>query len=147
MPDENPAMKQQLQMKRAIRRAIRRDILLPSILAFALIIILTVIALVSTRSAPIANIFMTLFLLCPLVLCMLPVYLVLMVLIVMMGRANTAVGKGLFHASTITSTAGDRVTSALERAARVTVGWNSRFAFIDRIASRIFDQPQGEDDK
>lgn len=147
MPDENPAVKQQKQMKRALRRAIRRDVLLPAFLAFALIILLTAIALVSSRSAPIANIFMMLFLLCPLVLCMLPVYLILMVLIAMMGRANIAVGKGLQGASTVTSNAGDRVTDVLERAARVTVGWNSRFAFIDRIASRIFDQPQGEDDK
>ena len=72
------------------RRAVRREIILPFVGGLLLIIVLVVIAAVEgeTPTSGVANTMLTVLILCPMALCLLPIYLLLVVAVVGMNRAH-----------------------------------------------------------
>lgn len=127
------------QRRQRHRRNVLLAIVLPFIGGFLVIVTLTAVAIASGRSATIADIFLTLVVLCPVAVCMLPVYFLLVVLISLMGRANQSASKGLQRLNGLVDGAGIRAVGATNRLAGLTIRWNSAFAYLDKFLFRLFD--------
>lgn len=150
MPDEKTFAEQANQRRKRHRRSVRTGIILPFVGTLLLLVVLTASALISGRAATIADMFLTILVLCPLAICLLPVYLVMVILIGLMGQANQSASKGLVRVGSLLDNLEGRVPALAEQAAQVTIRWNSAFAFLDKIAFRLFDpvepKPEAEDE-
>jgi high-affinity K+ transport system ATPase subunit B len=135
--------------QRAHRRAVRREILLPFAGGLILIVVLVVIAASqgATPTSGVANTMLTLLVLCPLALCLIPLYLLLVLAVVGMNRAHNGIAKPLRALENTTFTLRDRTYSISDRLARASINLNARFAPLDRLIFSYFDRPaQNEDD-
>lgn len=119
------------------RRQTRLGIYLPFAGGILLLVLLMVIAANQggARIAVIGDIMLTLFLLCPLVICMFPIYLLVVFVVVGMNRAHDKTAQVLTRAEDLTVKLRDRTYSVTDRAARASINLNSRFAFIDRLST------------
>jgi hypothetical protein len=130
------------------RRAVRREIVLPFAGGVLLLVILMVIAILSGKT-PISGIsttLLTVLVLCPFALCLIPVYLVLVVMVVGMNRVHDNVGRPLRRLENLTIMVRDRTYSISDRAARVSINLNAKFAPLDRTIFSLFDRPQPQDE-
>jgi hypothetical protein len=135
--------------QQAHRRAVRREILLPFAGGLLLIVVLVVLA-ASQGAVPtsgVANTLLTVVILCPLALCMLPVYILLVVAVFGMNRVHDTIGKPLRALENLTITLRERTYGISDRAARTTINLNARFAPLDRMVFSYFDRdrPKNED--
>ena len=130
------------------RRAVRREILLPFVAGLILIIVLVVIAAVAgkTPASGVANTMLTVLILFPMALCLLPIYLLLVVAVVGMDRAYEAVAKPLRQLQDLSLKLRDRTYSLSDRAARTSINFNSRFALLDKLIFSVFDRPAHNED-
>ncbi|MDZ4771007.1 MAG: hypothetical protein SGJ24_17935 [Chloroflexota bacterium] len=125
--------------RRRSRRPFPWSIALPFGGGVAVIVVLVIVALISGRSAPVADIFLTLVILCPLVICMLPIYILFVVLIGLMTRANRGLNGGLRRVGKAVDSVEDGALALTGRAARWTIGLNSAFARYEKLAHRIIN--------
>lgn len=125
------------------RRAVRLGIYLPFAGAFLVILALTGVALAGGQAGTVANIFLTIAILCPLAICVLPIYVLFLALISLMGRANRASARGLPRLGDSLVNAEGRAADVVQRIAGYTIRWNSAFAFLDKVASRVYDSEAG----
>lgn len=125
------------------RRQTRLAIYLPFAGGVLLLVILMVIAANQggDRIATIGNFMLTLFVLCPLVICMFPLYLLMVLMVVGMNRAHTKTAGVLARAEDLTVKLRDRTYSLTDRAARTSINFNSRFAFLDKLSK--FERRKG----
>lgn len=121
------------------RRNVLLAIVLPFIGGFLVIVALSVAAIASGRSSTLADIFLTIVVLCPVAVCMLPIYFLLVILIGLMGRANQSAGRGLQRLNGLVDGVGIRAVGATNRVAGLSIRWNSAFAYLDKLLFRIFD--------
>ncbi len=130
------------------RRALRREILLPFAGGVILIVVLVIVAAVegATPTSGVANTMLTVLILCPMALCLLPVYLLLVLAVVGMNRAHDAIAKPLRQLEALTLTLRDRTHSLSDRAAQVTINLNARFAPLDKLLFSLFDRPAEDKD-
>ena len=119
------------------RRQTRWAIYLPFAGGLVLLLILMIVAANQggARIGVISDFFLTLFILCPLVLCMFPIYLLMVLMVVGMGRAHDKTAQGLTRIEDVTVKLRDRTYSLTDRAARASINVNSRFAFIDKLSN------------
>jgi preprotein translocase subunit SecG len=94
----------------------------------------------------IANLLLTVLILCPLALCLFPVYLLLMFMVIQLQRAHSAAAGGLSRLGHVSISMNSRVERILTRWTRRSIRFNSWFARLDRLAFGIFDRPQNETD-
>jgi hypothetical protein len=94
----------------------------------------------------IADILLTVLILCPLTLCLFPLYLVLVFLVVQMGRAHQAVGRGMARLNGVTVSARSRTERVADGWAKRSIRVNSVFAPLDRLIFSLFDPPQSRPD-
>lgn len=143
-------MDRQSSSQQVHRRAVRREILLPFAGGLILIVVLVVIAASqgATPTSGVANTMLTLLILCPLAICLLPVYLLLVLAVFGMNRAHNGVAKPLRALENTTISLKERTYSISDRMARTSINLNARFAPLDRLIFSYFDrpQPQNEDD-
>ncbi|MBL8131190.1 MAG: hypothetical protein JNL42_04975 [Anaerolineae bacterium] len=125
--------------RRQHRRAVRLGIILPMVLGFLLVLMLAAAAVALHQGSALADIFLTVAILCPMVICMLPIYLVLVILIGLMGRANDAAAGGLLRLSGLLGSVEGRIDPIIHAAAHLTIRWNSAFTLLDKLAFRVFD--------
>jgi len=125
------------------RRAVRMEILLPFLGGMILIIVLVVIAAVAgkTPTSGVANTMLTVLILCPMALCLLPIYLLLVMAIFGMNRAYDMIAKPLRQLQELSLKLRDRTYSLSDRAARTSINLNSRFAPLDKLIFSVFDRP------
>lgn len=131
------------------RRAVRREIVLPFLGGLLLIIVLMVVAFAAGRTpvSGVANTMLTILILCPMALCLFPIYLVLIVALVGMNRAHNSVAKPLRRLELLTISMRERSYAIADRMARQSINLNARFAPLDRLLFSAFDRPaQQEDD-
>jgi hypothetical protein len=131
------------------RRAVRREILLPFAGGILLIVVLVMIAALQgeTPTSGVSTTLLTVLILCPLALCLLPVYLLLVMAVVGMNRAHDGVARPLRRLENWTLALRERATSASDRLARESINWSARFAPLDKLLFSFFDRPaQNEDD-
>ncbi len=129
------------------RRAVRRGIYLPFIGGLLLIVVLVVVAAVEgqTPTSAISTTLLTVLVLCPLAICLLPIYLLLVMAVAGMNRAHTAIANPLQRLETLSLTLRDRTTSASDRLARASINFSTRFALLDKLVFSVFDRPQEDD--
>jgi len=131
------------------RRAVRREILLPFAGGILLIIVLMVIAIAagSTPTSGISTTMLTVLVLCPLAICLLPVYVLLAVAVAGMNKAHQGVARPLRALTAQSLALRQRTYSIADRMARTSINLNTRFAPLDRAVFSAFDRPaQQEDD-
>jgi hypothetical protein len=131
------------------RRAVRREIVLPFAGGLILIVVLVVIA-ASQGAIPtsgVANTMLTLLVLCPLAICLLPVYLLLVLAVVGMNRAHHGIAKPLRALENTTVTLKERTYSISDRLARTSINLNARFAPLDKLIFSAFDRPQPQNNE
>ncbi len=130
------------------RRATRRLILLPFIGGVLLIIVLTAITVLAGRSPTraVADALLTVLMLCPLALCLLPLYLLLVIALVGMNHAHDLIAKPLRQLELLTEQLRDRTQSVSDRTARTSINLNARFAPLDRLIFSFFDRPAPSED-
>lgn len=129
-------------------RAVRREILLPFAGGLLLLLVLMVVAVVAgqTPASAAANTMLTLLVLCPLVLCLFPVYLILIVALVGMNKAHDSVAKPLRRLEALSLQMRQRTYSTSDRLARSSINLNTRFAPLDKVVFSAFDRPTPKED-
>ncbi len=130
------------------RRATRRLIILPFVGGLLLIVALTAITVLAGRSPTraVADTLLTVLMLCPLALCLLPLYLLLVIALAGMNHAHELIAKPLRQLELLTEQMRDRTQSASDRAARTSINLNARFAPLDRLIFSFFDRPAPSED-
>lgn len=129
-------------------RAVRREILLPFAGGLLLIIALIIVALVAGQMpiSGVANTMLTLLVLCPIVLCLFPIYLILIVALVGMNRAHNGIAKPLRRLEALSLQLRERTYSTSDRLARSSINLNTRFAPLDKLVFSLFDRPTPKED-
>jgi len=137
-----------LESQKLHRRAVRLEILLPFGGGLALIIVLVIIAAIAgkTPTSGVANTLLTVLILCPMALCLLPVYLVLLVAVVGMNRVYDLIAKPLRQLQDLSLQLRDRTYSLADRAARTSINLNARFAPLDKLIFSMFDRPKSNEE-
>jgi hypothetical protein len=125
----------------------RRAVTRPFILTLLVILASVVIAALLPRGAQtgiIADLLLTALVLCPLALCLFPVYMLLMFMVVHLQRTHSAAAGGLARLRGASTALNNGVERAASRWARRSIRFNAWFAGIDRLLFSIFDRPQSE---
>jgi hypothetical protein len=135
------------QSKRRHQREVLRFILLPMLLGGLVIVAVMIVVIALPRAlqvSAVADIAMTLFILCPLVLCFLPFSIGLSVLALMSNRVTPAAAKPLRRGEALTLTISQRTASITDKVARASIGFNARLAPLTRWMDNAFT-PKNED--
>lgn len=98
------------------------------------------------QTSIIANLLLTVLILCPLALCLFPVYLLFMFMVINLQRAHGAAAGGLSRLSHVSTSMNSRVERVSSRWAHRSIRFNAWFAGLDRLLFGIFDRPQNETD-
>jgi hypothetical protein len=86
---------------------------------------------------------LSVFVLCPVVLCLFTICMLLMVAVAAMNRLHDIVTKPLDQIENVSQTMVEKTAQVTETINNKTVDMSSRFAFIDRFLS-VFDVPEDE---
>lgn len=118
------------------RRQTRLMIWLPFAGGLLLLIVLLVIAANQggDRISVMSDVFLTLTILCPLVLCFFPIYLLVVLAVAGMNRAHNTTARALTRVEDASAKLKERTLTVTDRAARASININSRFAFISRLS-------------
>lgn len=135
--------------ERIHRRAVRRQIILP--FAGGILLVAALVALVAlqgeTPTSGVSTTLLTLLMLCPLALCLLPIYLLLVMAVAGLNWAHGGIMRPLRRAESLSVEMRERTVSISDRLARQSINLNARFAPLDRLLFSAFDRPaQNEDD-
>ena len=144
---QNDSREQHYQQLDAIqRRQTRRNIILPFLVLLAIlaIIIGVVVSLRTPKQvAVLSDLMLTLFVLCPLVICMFPIVVLMLLLVAMMSRLHTKTKSPLRRLEQWTYTMEKKIESWASVIDGRVLNWAVRFAPIRRILT-IFDEPSNE---
>ncbi|MDX2140049.1 MAG: hypothetical protein SF123_18325 [Chloroflexota bacterium] len=140
------------QSKRRHQREVMRFILLPMLLGVLVIVAVMIVVVALPRTlqvSAVADIVLTLFILCPLALCFLPFSLGLSVLALMSNRVTPAAAKPLRRGEALTLTISQRAVNIADKVARASIGFNARLAPLTRWMDNAFTRKNEDnhDDK
>lgn len=127
----------------AHRRQTRLLIVLPFLLGVLLIIALAVVALAlpdDRQTSLIADFLMIIVLLCPAVICLFPLYILMVVGAVGMSSVHRAAQKPLDRLNDLSEALYRRVDSASQQVAEKTIDANVRLTTLDRNLFSVFDR-------
>ena len=134
--------KQNSDSAAAYRRDTRRTIFLP-ILAGALVIIAGIVAVLLLPRPPqkslIADLMLAIFFLCPTVLCLIPLYLVIVTMAFGFGRAHNGLTGPLRRLGERSQAIAARTLDTAEAVNRKTTTYRARFAPIEKQLHRFDD--------
>ncbi len=115
---------------------------------FALTLLVILAAMIGAALLPrgaqtsiIANLLLTVLILCPLALCLFPVYLLLMFTVFQLQRAHSGAAGGLARLGHVSASINSHVGRISTRWARRSIRFNSWFAGLDRVVFSKFDRP------
>jgi membrane protein implicated in regulation of membrane protease activity len=138
-----PPDRGQIASKTNLNRDTVRWIVLPIAGVGALVLVGTVIVLIlpgRLQVSLIADWLLSVLFLCPMVVCLFPLCLLMILAIVGMNRAQQAVSKPLQRVETLSATLRDRTVHTTDAINRQTINASVKFAFIDRLLA-VFDSP------
>jgi hypothetical protein len=137
-PQAIPTVKEQ---QRNVRASAQRMIVLPFIGGIALIVLLVAAAalLPDARQTTLIADFFMIVVLCPVVLCLFPVYMMMVLAIYGMGRINKGVSKPLFALERLTASLHGRTYAIAERVGKASITFNAKMTSIDKTVFSIFD--------
>ncbi len=115
--------------------------MLPFLGGIGLIVLLVVIAglLPDPRQTTLIADFFMIVVLCPAVLCMFPLYMLMVLAIYGMGRVNRGVTRPLFALERLTATMHGRTHQIAQRVGKASITFNARVASVDKTIFSIFD--------
>lgn len=147
MPDAlDERARQQQEAKRLHRRDSRWRITLPLVLAFLLVFMLfALVALPAEpvwrlRASAISDFLVSILIFCPLILCLFPVYLLVVALAWWATRLHQGAQHPLERLQTRLDQAGAQLQQAAESLSHKTIDWSAKLAPLLNLLS-IFDQP------
>lgn len=129
------------------QRETLRYLLLPMVVALLVVLLgAAAVMLLPQRSqvSIIADWMMSVLVLCPVVICLFPVCVGLIVAIAAMNRLHDSAAKPLRRAEDWSRTLVDRTTKTTDIVNQRTVSVSSRFAFIDRLFSTFDASANGD---
>lgn len=139
MPDSQPNTSQSLH-----RREITTQIILPLVGGSLFILLLFVGALLLQRRLQVSlvsDLMMTCLVLCPAVICLFPLYVVMMVMAFAMGKVSDAVAKPLYRMENWSKSLAHTATNVTDTINHKTIDLSAKLAPVEKILS-AFDQPQ-----
>jgi len=131
------------QLDKYQRRQTRRYVLFPFLLLIVVLILIVVIMMslrTPTQVAVVSDFLVTLFVLCPLVICLFPLVMLMFFLIALMSKLHSGTKSPLRRIESWTHKAEQRVEKWTQLADNRILNWAVRLAPIHKILT-IFDEP------
>jgi len=125
-----------------------RYIVLPMVGVGALMLVGAIIVLFlpgRLQVSLIADWLFTILFLCPIVLCLLPLCIVMVMGVVAMNKANNAAANPLRRLENFSANLKDRAVQATDTINRKTINASAKWAFVDRLLA-VFDPPPSPSD-
>ena len=88
---------------------------------------------------------LTIMLLCPAMLCLLPLCIILLVMSVGMNRVHGAATRFLVRIEKFTPTITNRIIQTMNSVSSTSISWRSRFAYFENLLD-VFDRPESQED-
>ena len=109
------------------------------------ILLVAIVLPLRSQSGLIADFSLTVLVLCPVALCLFPLFLGLVAANVGLSRLNTALANLLVRAETMSHTMVDKANTASETISRKTTAFRSRVDTVEQAVNR-FEHERGEND-
>lgn len=135
--------------RRTRRRQVRKEIILPIFGGFLLLIAIVVIAaLLPSRghTSFVADFLLTLLILCPAVICVFPIYMLIVFAVYGMGRVNRGIYRPLSAAEGLTNRLKTRTEHVADSVAQRTINLSSQVARLESVVLKIAE-PDSRPDK
>lgn len=150
----SPEVKQLTSVKQH-RRTVRRQMILPIIIV-GVLILLFLIALVIPASplylaetedqiSIVSNLMISVFVLCPMVLCLWLFFVILVFMSVGLHKSQGFTAKQMRRVQLASRNLADKTATNADNVSKRSIGVTARFAFFNRIFN-IFDQPTNDDE-
>ena len=126
------------------RRETRRQIILPMLAGVLLLAIMVSSALLlpdDLQLSLVADLLLTILVLCPTALCLLPVVLLFVVMVVGMNRAHGELAGVLERAEGLSRAATDKTAQVMDSVNQTVANTGARIAPLDKMVD-VFDPPQ-----
>ena len=126
------------------RREVLRQIALPAILALILIVACVTVVILFPRQfqvSIVSDVMVMVFMLCPAVLCLLPMVIALIVGVFGMNRAHGALAKPLGTLESYSQTLAERTATTAEQVNRQTIETSSRLGVVYKLLGK-FESPE-----
>jgi hypothetical protein len=87
----------------------------------------------------IGDVFVICFVLCPAILCLLPIYFILVLAAIYTGKLNSITGSKLSAVESMTEKAADSANKVGKKVGRWSIDWRTRFALLNYLARKQAD--------
>ena len=132
---------------KTLRRTQRFQIWLPFVIGVVIILTLVVFAAVASRVYVVANCLLMLTVLCPALLCLLPIYFLLVFAVSGMNSTYRSAAKPLRSLEHLTVRVLDWTVRQSDRVARQSINLNVRLAPISNWMEHAFDERKDDDEQ
>ena len=132
------------ETQKTLRREQRLRIWLPFGIGAAVLVLVVLIVGSMPNVSVVSNFVMTILLLCPVVICMLPLYFLLVIAVLGMNKVYNGAAKPLRSLERLTAQLSSRTTSLSDKLARQSINLNARVAPLTTRLEHAFDE--GKDD-
>ncbi len=130
-----------------LRREQRRQIWLPFAGGGLLLLALVIFAAFLPGVSVVANFMMTILLLCPVVVCLLPLYFLLVFAVFGMNSVYNGAAKPLHRLEKLTASIATRTSRYSDTLARKSINLNTRFAPLSNQLEHAFDERKDDHGK
>lgn len=128
------------ETQKTLRREQRLTIWLPFGLGVLALVVLVIIAALVPNVSVTSNVLLTILLLCPAALCLLPIYFVLVFAVVGMNSLYNGAAKPLRRLEQLTARVASRTVQVSDSLARQSINLNARLAPLATRLEHAFDE-------
>jgi hypothetical protein len=128
------------QTQENLRKEQRRQIWLPFAGGGLVLLILVVVAALMPGVSVIANVMLTILLLCPAVICLLPIYFLLVFAVFGLNAVYDGAAKPLHRLEKLTATIAAQTSRISDKLARQSINLNTRLAPFSHTLEHAFDE-------
>jgi hypothetical protein len=128
------------EIPKVLRREQRLQIWLPFAIGVVLLIGMVIVAALTPRVSVVANCVMTVLLLCPAIICLLPIYYLMVFAVYGMHGVYNRATIPLRSLGTLSARILNRTTNISDTVARQTINVSSRIAPVTHLMEHAFDE-------
>lgn len=128
------------QTQENLRKEQRQQIWLPFAAGGIVLLILVIFAALMPGVSVVANVVLTVLLLCPAVICLLPIYFLLVFAVYGLNSAYNGAAKPLHRLEKLTATIATRTSRISDKLARQSINLNTRLAPLSYKLEHAFDE-------
>jgi hypothetical protein len=128
------------ETEQTLRREQRLQIWLPFVIGVVIVLMLVVFAVLTPRVSVVANCLLTVLILCPAVLCFLPIYFVLVFAVSGMNSAYNSAARPLRGLERLSVRVLNRTVSLSDSLSRRSINFNARLAPLSNWMEHAFDE-------